>query len=95
MSDVTEAVGIATNFLKEMYPEEKSKDLRLEEVVLTEDEMFWLITLSFLRSNSGSALELAVGTSTREYKQIKVNAQTGKVLQMVMRNAYGKSAQAY
>ena len=95
MIEVKDAVGSAILFLEEMYPDDKSRDVRLEEVVLTDNEVFWLITLSFLRKGSGSTLELAMGTRKREYKQIKVNADTGKVLQMVIRNPYGESAQAH
>lgn len=97
MIDVKEAVVIATRFLKEMYPDDKSRDLRLEEVVLPDDEKFWLITLSFLRREPSAKLEVNLmgGTSKRAYKQIKVNTETGKVQEMVIRNAYGESAQAH
>lgn len=95
MIDVKSAVGIAAKFLKEMYPEEQSKDLRLEEVGLSDDEKLWLITLSFIRTTSSSELESVLGAFKREFKRIEVEAETGKVRCMMIRNPYGESAQAY
>ena len=67
----------------------ETKNLRLEEVELSEDEKFWFITLGYNVSNSvtNHPLEtLGVGiVENREYKIFKVNAETGEVESMKIR----------
>ncbi len=88
MIKVRDAVDIASRFLKDMYPAHQCQDPRLEEVILTEDEQSWLITLSFLRKQSSDELASALGALTRDYKQIMVNVRDGTVRSMVIRSTH-------
>ncbi|MGE5655686.1 MAG: hypothetical protein ACM37W_03655 [Actinomycetota bacterium] len=63
-----------------------SNDIRLEEVELSDDRKFWLITISF--EGKTFAEEHPMGSryiNEREYKIFKVNAQTGEVESMKIR----------
>jgi len=65
------------------------KDLRVEEVEFSEDDQSWLITLGFTRP--ADRLEdplgevLATPRYRREYKIFKVDAETGQVKSMKIR----------
>ncbi|NJO79529.1 MAG: hypothetical protein HC827_14105 [Cyanobacteria bacterium RM1_2_2] len=71
----------------------KLEDLRLEEAELSDDRNFWLITLGFdvpIKSLNTIGELLTVPnvykkTYRREYKTFKVNAQTGEVEAMKIR----------
>lgn len=52
-------------------------DIQLEEVELSPDEKYWLVTLSFPSGYLGNV---------RNYRIFKVNAETGEVLSMKIRN---------
>jgi hypothetical protein len=61
------------------------QDIRLEEVELTDDKDYWLITLGYdLPDKFKGALGLEV--FRREYKLFRVNAQTGEVESMKIRS---------
>lgn len=75
MIDVKEAVGKASTFLQVLIP--KAWKERLEEVELTEDEKYWLVTLSYL--------ETMIETQ-RQYKSFKVDATSGEVQSMKIRS---------
>ena len=70
---------------------DRLKNLRLEEIELSEDNRFWLITLGFdVLENDKSPLETlsvlpAATKYRREYKLFKVNAETGEVAAMKVR----------
>ena len=90
MIDVKQAVGAAISFARQLYPDHIS-DLGLEEVELTEDERYWLVTVGFDRLEQPitvpSAIQaLGVGPKRiRVYKVIKVNAETGDAVAMKIR----------
>lgn len=71
-----EAVQIATRYLAHMR-NLPAAYLSLEELELTDDRKTWLVTLGHPRSYEGPA---------EEYKLIKVDAGTGEVISMKMRN---------
>jgi hypothetical protein len=85
MINVKEAVNAAYNYLAEMSDLIKTDlaDLRLEEIERSEDERFWLVTLGYdraLKNNLLPALGLPERLQyQREYKLLKVNAETGEV----------------
>ena len=95
--DVKKAVRLATKYFADLYSEKKYSDLGLEEVELSEDGDFWLITLGFnepeslaesarARQISGSlASILAVPGSKRKFKLFKVDAHSGRVVSMKIR----------
>ncbi len=54
-------------------------NIRLEEVELSDDKRYWLITLGFDRSDR------SILSSDREYKLFKINSETGEVEAMKIR----------
>ena len=71
MIDVKTAVRNANDFLRSMY---SGGEVRLEEVIRNDGPPpSWLITLSFIEFPS------------REYKQLEVDAETGEVKAMRIR----------
>lgn len=89
--DVRKAVGAAQQYfgsLQDMigYPTE---DWRLEEAELSEDKKHWFITLGFIRPVDKTSNPLANFMETpnyeREYKVFKIDATTGEVQSMKIR----------
>lgn len=92
MVDVTFAVNAARDYIKKFKPllDDPLENLRLEEVELTEDEKYWLITLGYdnhLNSslNSSDFLTPAFRRPEREYKLFRINADNGRVEAMKIR----------
>ena len=89
--EIKTAVKNALNYLQQLKDDlgEGIRDIRLEEVDLSEDEKFWLITLSFKvlddDPNRFSLLNLQNEDYKTEYKVFEVNAETGKVKSMKIR----------
>jgi hypothetical protein len=91
MVDVRSAVGAAQKYfisLQDMIGF-GTEDLRLEEAELSEDKKHWFITLGFIRpvdktSNPVADL-LAIRNYEREYKVFKIDATTGEVQSMKIR----------
>lgn len=55
-----------------------SSEIEVEEVELSDDEEYWLITLSFVRA-------MVVYNDDRIYKILKINSETGNVKSMKIR----------
>ena len=88
MLTVKEAVNRAFKFIHEAYADKTLHQLELEEVELSEDENHWFVTLGFSTpSSSRDAIETLVGTprSERKYKIFKINAETGEIKSMKIR----------
>lgn len=92
--DVRSAVGAARNYLQQVTdllldPVQEIKGLRLEETELSEDKQYWLITLGFDRPVDAHRDPLqSIGMSQkyeREYRIFKIDAQTGEVQAMKIR----------
>jgi len=66
-----------------------TEDLRLEEAELSEDKKHWFITLGFIRPVDKTSNPLADLMATRnyerEYKVFKIDATTGEVKSMKIR----------
>ena len=98
MIDVREAIKSAMEYVKDIYSGQRElTDLALEEVVLAEDESEWLVTVGFqaigYRYESGGDRGGLFPThggwqrTPREYKVVQVDAHTGKIRSMRMREA--------
>lgn len=94
--DVKEAVGIALEYIKQLYEnQEQLRDLRLEEVELIEDngsEPFWFVTLGFERPSLEPASALAQfvipgNKYHRVFKTFHIDAKSRKVKAMKIRKA--------
>jgi hypothetical protein len=81
MIDVKQAVKIAYDYLTSLYPEARS--VELEEVELTEDERYWLITLGY--TALGGSIPSAFALREKKYKTLKTDAESGRVVSMKMR----------
>lgn len=84
--DVRAAVFASKNYLQSLQGllEYQIKDLRLEEVEFSEDRKYWLITLGFIANTTGEE-ESFLLKKERDYKVFKVNAETGEVESMKIR----------
>ena len=84
MLDVKQATKLATDYLTSLYDQQLSTSdaIRLEEVELTEDEKYWLITLSFQSVNPTGTIFFP---PRREYKVFRINAETGELQSMKIR----------
>ena len=86
MIGIKEAVKAALGFAQELYGLQDAERLTLEEVEPTEDERFWMVTLGIPAALQPVEL-LARRTGSERYKVFKVDAETGQVLSMKMRQA--------
>lgn len=90
--DVRNAVGAAQNYIASLQDMiGRPEDVRLEEAELSEDKQYWLITLGFNRlvdkTSNPLADLVAIRNYERDYKVFKINAQTGEVQSMKIRQA--------
>lgn len=98
MIDVKEATSVAIKTAADFLSEQKVYDLALEEIELTEDDKFWLVTLGFSVedtvpiSKGGAGMNLlspimnpSPAKYTRKYKIFKIDANTGKFQAMKIR----------
>ena len=90
--DVKQAANLALQYFADLYPNEHFADVALEEVEMSEDEKFWLITLGFtapppLQPSRTKPIATLFGPPgpVRKFKVFKVNARTGKVVSMRIR----------
>ncbi|MGI9104681.1 MAG: hypothetical protein ACR2G4_00370 [Pyrinomonadaceae bacterium] len=90
MIDVKQATQSATNFISGLYSTEVISNSMLEEVELSEDGKYWLITLSF--SAPSSSVSLLFSSGGRRYKIFKVDTDTGEVVSMKIRELQNAAA---
>jgi hypothetical protein len=86
MIDVKEAARAAAEYFAGLFPDQGYSDVLLEEVELSEDEKYWLITLSYALPPAGGNAFASFVPRQRRYKQFKIDSQTGKVQAMTIRN---------
>jgi hypothetical protein len=79
MIDVTQAVRTAKEYVAGLFSSENISDIRLEGVELSDDEKFWHVTVGFLRAKELSGGLVSALHRERDYKQVKINAETGEV----------------
>jgi hypothetical protein len=83
MINVQDATKKAKDHLQEFFPE--ADEVQLEEVELTPDKAYWLVTLSYAGVSNSVASSLLVGKSLR-YKIFKLDAESGEVISMKVRD---------
>jgi hypothetical protein len=82
--DARAAANAAASYFKDLYSTVRS--FSLEEVELSEDGGFWMITLSFeIPPASQTALLTPFQPPKTKFKVFKVDARTGRVLSMKIR----------
>lgn len=83
MLDVKEAARRASEYFAGLYSDPRINDVQLEEVEISEDGKYWLITLSYPVPPNIAALNLSY---KRKYKVFTIDAETGQVKSMKIRN---------
>ncbi len=73
-----EAIKASVNYLKEVLDLKEPLNIKLEEIDQTEDNKFWLITLSY----DDITLENIFEDNTRTYKIFKINKIANEVHSM-------------
>jgi hypothetical protein len=82
--DVKQAAQNSSRYLKGFYP--TAEKILLEEVELSDDKKFWLITLSYESDDTGGGNNYQFLLSkAKRYKTFKIDAYTGDVLAMKIR----------
>ena len=77
--NVKQAVRAARQMLESLYEGDEIFNVRVEEVEQAEDERSWLITLGF---DPTPLARVDLIHPARQFKQFRVNAQSGKVQAM-------------
>ena len=93
MIDVKTAVKTAIDYVASLFDPDEILDVRLEEVERSEDDRFWYVTIGFdwrYRSPLKFAPDVPVPfrkdpSGQREFKRVKIDAQSGEVLSMHIR----------
>jgi hypothetical protein len=85
MIGVQRAVAAAREFASGLLDEEKLAGITLEEVELSGDDRYWLVTFGFPAA-AGRFTQFA-STLARDYKVFKVDALDGGVSSMKIRTA--------
>ena len=87
MITVKEAIQAAMQFVAETFGEGTLASLRLEEVEPSPDDACWYITVSLVRGMGAGAMAAALGVDSkaRDYKTVTVDAQTGTVKSVKIR----------
>ena len=81
--DVKEATEKAIEYFKKFYP--NVEKVQLEEVEITDDDKYWNIVLSYENVETTPLSYLQIGQQ-RTFKVFKIDAKTGKVRSMKIRN---------
>jgi len=90
MVDLKASAGKAVEFFNSVYPEPHNSVL-VEEVDLSDDGKYWLITLGYnvrVSPEVQTAFDLGQMLETRmrrEYKTFKIDRKTGQVISMKIR----------
>jgi len=85
MIEVKEAVKIAQDYIQDLFAHEEIRDLALEEVELSEDNKFWIVTLGFTKQMSQplNPMEAMSGPKfSRFQKELKIDSENSLVRSM-------------
>ena len=91
MISIKEAAQKAADFCQQIFPD--AQDVLLEEVERDDLNKFWFITISYLTTAAkrtstaipAGAMEQIFPRFERRYKNLKVDATTGEVVSMKIR----------
>jgi len=79
--DVKTAVKIATRYFNDLF-QHPFTDLAVEEVELSDDRQAWRVTLGYVLTDPGLPAYFGSNKSSREFKVITIDAQTGEPTSM-------------
>jgi hypothetical protein len=77
--DVREASQKAIDHLQSLYPDTDPGSILFEEAELTDDDKFWIITLSYKSPVAAGGVGQSVYVGDRSYKVFKLLAETGEI----------------
>ena len=80
--DAKQAVAVAMDYFRDLFPEAAGTGATLEEIEESEDGRRWLITLGYDRMDARSAPQ---ATDSRAYKIFTIDQTTGRVLSAKIR----------
>ena len=83
MINAKEAAEKAKAHLGAFFPD--AEQIQLEELELSPDKAYWLITLSYEGDSGSVASSMLVGKSVR-YKLFKLDTKSGEVISMKIRD---------
>lgn len=86
MIDVKQAVQTALGFMGDIYDAAHLKKLAVEEFERSEDGSHWLVTVGMGGAERASTMSVVEGMGTpREYKILRIDAESGEVVSMKAR----------
>ncbi|MDR1819553.1 MAG: hypothetical protein LBR15_04805 [Methanobrevibacter sp.] len=84
MIDTKQAIESSINYIRDVY--EQLPDLRVEEIELSDNEEFWIITLGWDEIKKNNNLEQAMNPLfrgvKRAYKTFFVDSESGDIKKM-------------
>lgn len=81
--DAKEAIAIALNYVKDVYP--TAADFLIEEIELSDDDSKWFVTISFPEATLKGEFIRSLMGHPRAYKIVAIDAKTSIVRSMKMR----------
>lgn len=81
---VQELAEIAIGYLRGFFPD--ADKVQLEEIEITDDNLYWKITLSYESSDMPENANKWLLTKSRKFKIFKIDAQSGEVRSMKIRD---------
>jgi len=84
MLTINDLVETAAKYLKSFFPD--SDSIQLEEIELTDDNKYWFVTLSYEGSDIPTSTNLWLANRSRKYKIFKIDAKSGEVRSMKIRD---------
>jgi hypothetical protein len=85
VADVKAAATTAITYFKDLYSDEQLKNIRLEEVWMSDDEKYWYVTVGYDSPASARDPLAALRQPAREYKLLKVRVEDGRVMEVKVR----------
>lgn len=79
-----QAAQAAAKYLNDVCAPPPIENVLLEEIELSEDERYWLVTLSF-RQYPSSGLPQILETAENKLRLFKIDTRSGKVVSMKIR----------
>ena len=79
MIDVNEASHRAIEHLKKLYPDSDLEKILFEEAELTDDDRFWIITISYKSPVAAGGVGKSMFVGDRSYKVFKLLAENGEI----------------
>jgi hypothetical protein len=81
--DVKEAIGLAREYVKDVFSDEQLNDFGLEELEFDDEKNIWSVTLGFVRPWQAHATKnplAALVSPQRDYKVVRISDKTKQVL---------------